>query len=83
MSLNLVWNLNRKPKWESLSTEINFLKNDVIGCLRDVAGWIQPIKAEKTVMTLLDSCVIRPGKLNFMKRLTVLGVFKAVNDVYG
>jgi aldehyde dehydrogenase (NAD+) len=55
----------RKPKWESLSTEINYLRNDVVGCLRDVRAWVKPIKTEKSIMTLLDDCVIRPGtKLN-------------------
>ncbi len=49
----------RKPKWESLSTEVNYLKNDVIGCLREVREWSKPTKAEKSIMTLLDDCVIR------------------------
>ena len=57
----------RKPKWESLSTEINFLKNDVVGCLREVRSWVKPVKAEKSIMTLLDDCVIRPGtKIGFI-----------------
>ena len=53
----------RKPKWESMSTEVNYLKNDVIGCLRDVREWSKPKKAEKSIMTLLDDCVIRFGFL--------------------
>ena len=39
--------------------EVNYLKNDVIGCLREVREWTKPKKAEKSVMTLLDDCVIR------------------------
>ena len=49
----------RKPKWESMAMEVNYLKNDVIGCLREVREWTKPKKAEKSVMTLLDDCVIR------------------------
>ena len=46
-----------------MSTEVNYLKNDVIGCLRDVREWSKPKKAEKSIMTLLDDCVIRFGFL--------------------
>lgn len=50
----------RKPKWESVSTEINFLKNDIIGCLRDIEEWTKEQATKKNLLTILDSTIIRP-----------------------
>jgi acyl-CoA reductase-like NAD-dependent aldehyde dehydrogenase len=50
----------RKPKHEALSTEVDFLKNDVIGALRHVREWATPTPADKTVQSLLDTTLQHP-----------------------
>ncbi len=47
-------------RWESVSTEINFNKNDILGCLREIHEWTEVKSTKKNLLTLMDKTVIRP-----------------------
>lgn len=50
----------RKPKWESVGAEIDFLKNDILGALREIKDWTKDQSTKKNLATLMDKTVIRP-----------------------
>lgn len=50
----------RKPRWEAVGAEIEFNKNDIIGCLRDIEHWAKPVNTERNLVTLLDKTLIKP-----------------------
>ena len=43
-----------KPRVESINMEIEYLLNDVIGCLRDIRSWTTPAKPTKGLINMLD-----------------------------
>jgi len=49
-----------KPVQDSIISEVDFLKNDVIGLLRNIDTWTQECFTEKSVVTLLDTPSIFP-----------------------
>jgi acyl-CoA reductase-like NAD-dependent aldehyde dehydrogenase len=50
----------RKPRWESVSAEINMNKNDILGCLREIHEWTEVKNTKKNILTIMDKTVIRP-----------------------
>ncbi len=50
----------RKPRLEAFGTEIDFLRNDCLTCLRELRGWVRPRPARKTTVALLDRVEVRP-----------------------
>ena len=53
----------RKPKQEALSLEVEFLRNDVRGCLNNLSSWVQDHNVEKNIVTLMDSTYLHPDPL--------------------
>jgi hypothetical protein len=53
----------RKPKQEAVALEVEFLRNDVRGCLNNVSSWVEDCKVEKNIVTLLDSTFLHPDPL--------------------
>ena len=50
----------RKPRMEALGSEVDFLKNDALSCLRDIKEWMAPRPARKNTVSLLDRVETRP-----------------------
>ena len=50
----------RKPKWETVSAEIEFLRNDIRGFLANLKDWMKPKNAPKSVLTVMDKAKICP-----------------------
>jgi len=45
----------RKPKQEAVSLEVEYLRNDVRGCINNIHSWVQDQPVEKNIVTLMDS----------------------------
>jgi len=45
----------RKPRQESVCMEIEYLRNDIRGCLNNVADWVKDTQVEKNIVTIMDS----------------------------
>lgn len=76
-----------KPKAESVMAEIDFLKNDVIGLLRDIKKWTKDQPVEKSPLTILDTAYLHPepygvalimGAWNFPLNLTLSPLCPAI-----
>ena len=50
----------RKPLTEAMGTEVDFLKNDALSCLRDLKEWTRARPARKSTVSLLDRLEVRP-----------------------
>jgi len=48
----------RKPKQESITFEINYIRNDVRGCINNIHSWVADRYVEKNIVTLLDDTLI-------------------------
>ena len=48
----------RKPKQESVTMEINYVKNDVRGCINNVHSWVADNYVEKNIVTMMDGTLI-------------------------
>jgi len=44
----------RKPRQEAIMFEIEFMRNDIRGCLNNIASWVTDQSVEKNIVTLLD-----------------------------
>jgi len=53
----------RKPKQESITFEINYIRNDVRGCINNIRKWVADNYVEKNIVTLLDDTLIRHDPL--------------------
>jgi len=76
-----------KPVQEALMSEIDMLKNEIIGILRHIKEWTQTIKVEKSPITLFDGVFMQPepygtaliiGAWNFPLLLTMSPVLPAL-----
>jgi len=76
-----------KPAQESYLSEVDMLKNDVIGILRHIEDWTKPKKCDKSPVTLFDGVFIHPepygtalviGAWNFPLLLTMAPVLPAI-----
>ena len=45
----------RKPKQESITFEINYIKNDVRGCINNINKWVADDHVEKNIGEKIDS----------------------------
>lgn len=77
-----------KSRMESMGSELDFVKNDIIGALRDLDEWMLPKPARKTVPTLLDSLMVVPepygvvlviGAWNYPINLTLAPLVGAIS----
>lgn len=50
----------RKPRWEAVGAEIEFNKNEIIGCLRDIKHWTKEVETRRNLATILDRTLIKP-----------------------
>ena len=50
----------RKPSAEAYSTEIDYVRNDVTGILRDFEDWARERSVKKTVVSILDRTTVIP-----------------------
>jgi len=48
----------RKPKQECISLEIEYMRNDVRGCINNIESWIADYYVEKNIVTLLDTTLL-------------------------
>ncbi|XP_023334243.1 aldehyde dehydrogenase family 3 member B2 isoform X2 [Eurytemora carolleeae] len=48
----------RKPNQEALCLEVDYLKNDVRGCINNIGDWTQDNYVEKNILTLLDQTLV-------------------------
>eukprot|EP00092_Neocalanus_flemingeri_P035637 GFUD01038800.1.p1 GENE.GFUD01038800.1~~GFUD01038800.1.p1 ORF type:complete len:510 (-),score=146.39 GFUD01038800.1:299-1828(-) len=48
----------RKPKQESICLEIEFLRNDVRGCINNIESWMADYYVEKNIVTMMDTTLI-------------------------
>jgi aldehyde dehydrogenase (NAD+) len=44
---------------EAISTEVDFVLNEVRGCLRDIHRWVKPKPMRKQFMTVLDGVMVK------------------------
>merc|ERR1711936_1375740 len=49
-----------KPPQETIMAEIDFLRNDIIGLLREIDDWTQDTYVPKSPLTLLDTVLTHP-----------------------
>ncbi|TRY77366.1 hypothetical protein TCAL_06953 [Tigriopus californicus] len=77
-----------KSRMESMGSEVDFVKNDIIGALRDLDEWMAPKPARKTLPTLLDSLMVVPepygvvlviGAWNYPLNLTLTPLVGAIS----
>jgi len=48
----------RKPRQESITLEINGVKNDIRGCINNINKWVSDNYVEKNIVTLMDETFI-------------------------
>jgi len=53
----------RKPRQEAVMFEVEFLRNDVRGCINNVDSWVKDQLVEKNIVTLLDGTYRHPDPL--------------------
>lgn len=53
----------RKPRQEAIMFEVEFLRNDVRGCLNNLDSWVLDEHVEKNIVTLLDGTYLHPEPL--------------------
>jgi len=76
-----------KPLQESIMTEIDFLRNDIISILRNIKSWTKDQKCEASPTSALDSAFIHPepygvalviGAWNYPLQLSTSPVLPAI-----
>ncbi len=50
----------RKPRLEAFGTEVDFLRNDCLTCLREIGSWTRPRPVRTNTVALLDRIEVRP-----------------------
>lgn len=82
-----------KPKAESIISEINFVRTEVVHVLNNVHEWMKPQRVSKDLVTLLDDAYVKPepfgvvlimGAWNYPLQLTLgpmVGAIAAGNCV--
>ncbi|XP_053207712.1 aldehyde dehydrogenase, dimeric NADP-preferring-like [Panonychus citri] len=77
----------RKPYFEAILTEIEFVRNEIHAVLNDLESWAKPQKVSKSLMTLFDSVYLHPepygvtliiGAWNYPLMLTLCPVVGAI-----
>ncbi|KAJ3646381.1 hypothetical protein Zmor_023971 [Zophobas morio] len=48
----------RKPKNETLLSEVDYLKNDVLNMIYNLSSWTEPEKPEKTLINMMDEVLL-------------------------
>jgi len=48
----------KKPKQECITLEIEYLRNDLRGCINNVAGWVADNYVEKNIVTMMDTTLL-------------------------
>ncbi|XP_044253617.1 aldehyde dehydrogenase, dimeric NADP-preferring-like [Tribolium madens] len=47
-----------KSKYESILSEVDYLKNDVLNMIYNLSSWMEPEKPEKTLVNIMDQLLI-------------------------
>lgn len=77
----------RKPYFEAIITEIEFVRNELHAILNNLESWARPQKASKSLMTLFDSVYLHPepygvtliiGAWNYPLMLTLCPMIGAI-----
>lgn len=77
----------RKPYFEAIITEIEFVRNEIHSILNNLESWAKPQKVSKTLMTLFDSVYLYPepygvaliiGAWNYPLMLTLCPMIGAI-----
>lgn len=49
----------RKPKFESVISELMLIKNEIVHAMNNLTEWVKPEYVEKTMSTKMDTCFIK------------------------
>ena len=78
----------RKPEFETIITEIEFVKNDIRGALSCIKSWMKPESASKNLTTIFDDTFVQAepygvvliiGPWNYPVQLTLCPLIGAIS----